>query len=64
MDIPILTDEGFYLMEQSVEKQCKNMLDTVGISVALWRLNALMKGYKYALQNGYKVGVAVEPLPS
>jgi hypothetical protein len=54
MDIYILTPEGFALMERSVEKECAGMPDNVGVSVALWRLRELMKGYRYALDNGYK----------
>jgi hypothetical protein len=59
MDIPILTKEGFYVMEQSIAKECKDLEPNIGISVALWRLNELVKGYKYALEHGYDTGVTV-----
>jgi len=45
------------LMDQSLEEECKGMPIDIGISVALWRLKELIKGYKYAVTQGYKVSV-------
>ena len=48
----LLTPEGFYKMEQSLTQETKDMPEDVGVSVALWRLKALVAGYKYALEHG------------
>jgi hypothetical protein len=53
MDIPLLTPTGFAAMEESVARECANLTSNTGISIALWRLHELMKGYRYALNNGY-----------
>ena len=45
------------MMDQSVEAECKDMPNDIGISIALWRLKELIKGYKYAVTQGYKVSV-------
>lgn len=60
MDIPILTDSGFKLMQENLAKVTQDAPHALGISVALWRLRALMTGYQYALDHGYTVGVTVE----
>ena len=60
MNIPILTVAGFKLMQENMERATKDAPEAVGISVALWRLRALMTGYQYALDHGYTVGVTVE----
>lgn len=60
-DIPVLTNDGFALMKQSVSETCKEMDPNIGISVALWRLEALLQGYQYALDRGYSYGATVEP---
>jgi len=49
----LLTPDKFFLMEQSLAKDTKDMPDDVGVSVALWRLRALVAGYKWALNKGY-----------
>jgi hypothetical protein len=59
MDIPVLTKAGFELMVKSLEETCADMPPNVGVSVALWRLRELIKGYQYALDKGYTVGVEV-----
>ena len=56
MDIPVLTEAGFHQMEDSLNRDCKDMPKNVGISVALWRLEALMTGFKVALSHGYIPG--------
>lgn len=60
MDIPILTDTGFKLMQENITKVTRDAPHVLGVSVALWRLRALMAGYQYALDHGYTVGVTVE----
>lgn len=60
MDIPVLTATGFKLMQENMEKVTKDAPQVLGVSVALWRLRALMTGYQYALDHGYTVGVTVE----
>lgn len=60
MEIPILTDSGFKLMQENMNKVTQDAPQVLGISVALWRLRALMAGYQYALEHGYTVGVTVE----
>ena len=59
-DIPILTAAGFRVMVESVNEATKQAPDHLSISVALWRLRALMTGYQYALDHGYNVGVTIE----
>ena len=60
MDLPILTVAGFKVMQDNLEKATTGAPHTLGVSVALWRLRALMVGYQYALEHGYTVGVTVE----
>lgn len=60
MDIPILTDTGFKLMKENIAKVTQDAPQALGVSVAIWRLRALMTGYQYALDHGYTVGVTVE----
>lgn len=55
----ILTPNNFKVMEQSFVDETADMPDDVGISVALWRLKALMAGYRWALDNGM-TGVTIE----
>lgn len=54
-----MTEEGFCAMERSVAKECKDLPDGIGISVALWRLRELLHGYRYAIDNGYSVAKVV-----
>lgn len=56
MDVPMLTETGFHQMEVNLEKECAGMPKNVGISIALWRLEALMAGFKAALSHGYIPG--------
>ena len=60
MDIPVLTAAGFRVMQDNLEKAAKDAPHVLGISIALWRLRALMAGYQYALDHGYTVGVTIE----
>lgn len=55
----ILTPDGFGVMEKSFYDDTQGLSDEVGISVALWRLRALMAGYRWALDNGM-TGTIVE----
>lgn len=48
-----LTPPLFELMDKSFLEATKDTPHDVGISVALWRMQALMKGYRYALEHGY-----------
>lgn len=51
-----MDESAFALMEQCVAKECEGMdEETTGVSVALWRLRELLKGYRYALSTGYRV---------
>lgn len=47
----------FDAMEYDLDKATHHMDGQVGISVALWRLRALVLAYRWALQHGY-----VDPL--
>lgn len=58
-NISILTNEGFAAMEQSVADECKDRPDETGVVVALWRLRALLKGYRFAVDAGYNPGAVV-----
>ena len=61
LDAPILTEAGFHQMDDSITRDCLGMPKNIGISVALWRLEALMAGFKVALSHGYQPGgVTVE----
>ena len=60
MEIPILTAAGFKVMQDNIANVTKDAPQVLGVSVALWRLRALMTGYQYALDHGYTVGVTVE----
>ena len=40
-------------MNHSVETECKDMDENIGISVVLWRLKELIKGYQFAVKAGY-----------
>lgn len=54
MTIPVLTPDGFKLMKDSIEKECAGLDELrTGVSVVLWRLRELVKGYEYALEHGY-----------
>ena len=59
MDIPILTVTGFEQMEQHV-KDAETLPGTVGMTVTLWRLQALIHGYRWALNHGYISVVPVQ----
>jgi hypothetical protein len=52
VDIPILTVTGFEQMERQV-KDAETLPGTVGMTVLLWRLQALVQGYRWALDHGY-----------
>lgn len=41
------------LMRQSVDSECKDLGENIGISVALWRLRELIQGYTWAVSKGY-----------
>ena len=60
MDIPVLTVAGFRQMQEQVAKASQGVTGLLGVSVALWRLQALMEGYQYALDHGFTTGVTVE----
>ena len=62
MDVPILTARGFESMKANIAKVTKDAPDALGVSVALWRLRALMEGYQFALDHGYHTGVTVEEI--
>lgn len=47
-------------MQENIAKVTQDAPEALGVSVALWRLRALMVGYQYALEHGYTVGVTVE----
>ena len=46
--------EHFDAMEISLEDATKRMKGETSISVALWRLRALMLGYRWAISHGWK----------
>ncbi len=46
--------EHFIAMEKSLDAETKSWRGETGISVALWRLRALMLGYRYAISHGWK----------
>ena len=49
-----ITPEIWEKMDSSIRDECKDLDELkTGISVVLWRLRSLMKGYKYALDHGY-----------
>lgn len=56
--LTVMTKEGFEAMEHSVAEECAGKPEKTGIVVALWRLRALLDGYRWALDHGY--GVAYE----
>jgi hypothetical protein len=41
------------LMAVSVESETQGMSENIGVSVALWRLKELIKGYQFAVRSGY-----------
>ena len=47
-------------MLENLTKATQDAPATLGVSVALWRLRALMVGYQYALDHGYSTGVVVD----
>ena len=59
MDIPLLTVTGFEQMEQQIT-QAGALPSNVGMTVILWRLQALVKGYRYALDHGYVTSASVQ----
>jgi hypothetical protein len=48
----MMTKQQFEVMEQSLQDATVNMPVDTGISVALWRLQALMSGYRWAVTHG------------
>ena len=46
--------DQFAAMEQSMEAETRMLHWNSSISVALWRLRALILAYRWALQHGYK----------
>lgn len=53
--INILTPEAFAKMEKSVAEECAGMdVNKTGVSVVLWRLKELLRGYRWALDHGYQ----------
>lgn len=49
-----ITSDEWAKMDESITKECANLDDAkTGVSVVLWKLRALMAGYKYALDHGY-----------
>ena len=53
--INVLTRAGFEKMEASVAKECADLPQNIGISVALWRLRELLQGYRYAIDHNYPI---------
>lgn len=61
MIIPMLSPDAFAKMELSVANECQGLDELkTGVSVVLWRLRELLKGYRYALDHGYSSGVHYE----
>jgi hypothetical protein len=49
-----MTRDSFELLEESLAKECEGMDEIgTGVSVALWRLRELVRGYRFALDLGY-----------
>ncbi len=48
----ILTPQDFDAMDKSLEDNTIGMPSDTGISVTLWKLKALMNGYRWAIANG------------
>lgn len=44
----------FDAMERDLEAATRHMPGETGVSVALWRLRALVLAYRWAMQHGYK----------
>ncbi len=59
LDIPILTPDSFGILEKSIVTATLDMPDSVGMTISLWRLKALIAGYRWALDHGM-TGVIVE----
>lgn len=51
-----LTPKQFELMEDSLDKDTADTPGDVGISITLWKLRALMAGYRWALSHGMDHG--------